>query len=127
MAAVGGSIESLTLDGRNFAVAADADTGRQMGGFTNEHMANGDGSTRLIKTRTPWKISGLAVEIDDSIDDDTFIQDLMDRTDNFPVSVTMASGETYQGTGQITGDGETSSQNQTKAIELSGPGRLTRQ
>jgi len=127
MPAVAGSIESVTLDGRNFAVAADADASRFMGGFTNEQEANGDGSTRQVKTRQPWKIGGVSVEVDDSNDDDTFLQDLMDRTDNYPISVSLASGETYQGTGQITGDAETSTQSQTKPLDMSGPGRLTRQ
>ncbi len=44
MAAVGGSIESVTLDGRTFAVAADAEAQRKLGGFENEVQANGDGT-----------------------------------------------------------------------------------
>jgi hypothetical protein len=127
MAAVAGSIEAVTLDGRNFAVAADADANRFMGGFTNEQEANGDGTARMVKTRKPWKISGVSLEVDDSNEDDTFLQDLMDRTANYPISITLASGKTYQGTGQITGDAETGLQSQTKPLDMSGPGRLTPQ
>ena len=44
---VGGSIESVTLNGRSFAVAADADSNRFLGGFVNDVQANGNGSGRF--------------------------------------------------------------------------------
>jgi len=53
MAAVGGSLESITLNGREFPVAADVEAQRKLGGWENEVLANGDGSGRLIKTRVP--------------------------------------------------------------------------
>lgn len=127
MTAVAGSIELINLNGNEFTVAADSDSSRNLGGFTNEWEANGNGSARLVKTRKTWKIGGLAVSIDDDQDDDTTIQDLMDLKAPFPIFVTFASGKTYQGSGQITGDADTSSQSQTKAIDLSGPGKLTLQ
>ena len=65
MAAVGGSIESVNLSGREFAVAADAEAQRKLGGFENEVQANGDGTARLIKTRVPLSLDGLTIEIDD--------------------------------------------------------------
>ena len=46
MTAVGGPVESVNIDGRYFAVAADADIGRELGGFTNENQPNGDGTAR---------------------------------------------------------------------------------
>jgi len=49
MAATGGSIESITMDGREFAVAADAESQRKLGGFENEVQANGNGTARIIK------------------------------------------------------------------------------
>lgn len=125
MAAVGGSIESVALAGRNFGVSADAEAQRKLGGFENEVMANGDGNARLIKTRVPMSISGLTVEVDDDRGDHEFLQDLANRNDFFPVAITYASGKTYQGRGQITGELQTSSQNATAAFDLSGPGVLT--
>lgn len=127
MTAIGGSIESVSLEGRNFAVGADAEASRKLGGFDNEVSANGDGTARLIKTRTPWTLEGLTIEIDDERGDHEFLQELADRNDVFPISVTYASGETYQGRGQITGDLQSSSQNASAAISLSGPGKLTKQ
>lgn len=127
MAAVGGSIESITLDGRGFAVAADAEAQRKLGGFENEVQANGDGTARLIKTRVPLSIDGLTVEIDDDRADQEFLQELSNRNDFFPVVISYASGNDYQGTAQIVGETQTSSQNATAAVSLMGPGVLTKQ
>ena len=127
MPAVGGSIESITLDGRNFAVAADAESQRKLGGFENEVQANGDGTARLIKTRVPLSIDGLTLEVDDDRADDEFLQDLSDRNDFFPIVISYASGSDYPGTAQIVGETQVSSQNATAAVSLMGPGRLTKQ
>lgn len=127
MAAVGGSIESITLDGRNFAVAADAEAQRKLGGFENEVQANGDGTARLIKTRVPLSLDGLTLEIDDDRADHEFLQELSNRNDFFPVVISYASGNDYQGTAQIVGETQTSSQNATAAVSLMGPGVLTKQ
>jgi len=125
MAAVGGSIESVALDGRSFGVAADAEAQRKLGGFENEVMANGDGNARLIKTRVPMSLAGLTVEVDDDRGDHEFLQELANRKDFWPIAITYASGKTYQGRGQISGELQTSSQNATAAFDLSGPGILT--
>lgn len=127
MAAVGGSIESVSLGGRLFAVAADADSNRKLGGWENEIQPNGDGTVRLIKTRTGWVLDGLTVSIDDTRGDAEYLQDLQDAKDLFAVSITYASGITYQGTGQITGETQVSSQNTTAALALGGEGKLTQQ
>lgn len=127
MTAIGGSIESVGLDGREFAVAADAEAQRKLGGFENEVIANGNGTARLIKTRVPLMIDGLTIEVDDARGDHEFLQELANRNDFFPISITYASGETYQGRAQIGGDLQTSSQNASASIQLTGPGLLTRQ
>lgn len=127
MAAVGGPIQEVSLRGRIFPVAADADTQRKLGGSENEHQPNGDGSARLIKSRVVWSISGLQLEIDDSRNDHEYLQELADLNDNYAIAVTYANGETYQGTGQIMGELSVSSQNTTGSVGLSGPGNLTKQ
>lgn len=127
MPAIGGSIESVTLDGRLFAVAADAEGQRKLGGFENEIQANGNGTARKIQTRVPWSVEGLTIEIDDSRGDDEFVQELQDRKDFFPIAVTYASGVVYQGTGTITGETPTSSMSATKQISLGGSGKMTPQ
>jgi hypothetical protein len=127
MAAVGGSIENLTLDGRIFAVAADAEAQRKLGGFENEVQSNGDGTARLIKTRAPLSLDGMTIEIDDDRADQEFLQELSNRNDFFPVVISYASGIDYQGTAQIVGETQASSQNATASVSLMGPGTLTKQ
>lgn len=127
MAAVGGSIESITLDGRTFAVAADAESQRKLGGFENEVQANGDASARIIKTRIALSIDGLTLDTDDENGDHEFLQGLSNRNDFFPIVISYASGISYQGTAQIVGETQASSQSATTAVSLMGPGILTKQ
>ena len=127
MSAVGGSIEEVTLSGRSFAVAADAEAQRKLGGFENEVLTNGNGTARIIKTKVPLAIDGLTIEVDDSRADQEFLQELANRNDFFVVAITYASGITYQGTAQIVGENPASSQSATAAISLMGPGVLTKQ
>lgn len=124
---VGGSIESVNLDGRTFSVAADADVNRKLGGFENEVLANGDGSGRLIKTRVPFSLEGLSLSVDDDRDDQEYLQGLADSKGFFPINMTLASGNVFQGEGQITGDFAYSSQSATAAVNLMGTGKLTKQ
>ncbi len=127
MTAVGGPIESLSLDGRLFPVDGEAEVQRKLGGFENEVMSNGDQTARLIKTSIPLSLDGVPVEIDDSRGDQEFIQALQDRFDFFPIAITYASGITYQGAAQIVGEVPASSKNATAPISLKGPGLLTKQ
>lgn len=125
--ATGGSIESVILNGREFPAAADAEAQRKLGGFENEVQPNGDGSARLIKTRVSWSLDGVTLEIDDNRGDHEFLQDLSDLNDYFAVAITYASGAIYQGRGAIVGEMQASSQNATAAVNLMGPGQLTKQ
>lgn len=124
---VSGSIESISLNGRNFAVAADSDVSRKLGGFENEIQANGNGTARLVKTRVPWGLDGLTIHVDDDRGDHEFLKDLADGNGFFPVSITFASGVTYQARGQVTGELASSSQNGTAGLNVSGPGEMTKQ
>lgn len=124
---VGGSIESVSIDGRLFAVAADNEAQRKLGGFENEVQANGDGTARLIKTRVPLSISGLTVSIDDDKGDHEYLQDLADGNDFFAITITLASGKTYSGKAQIVGELQVSTQNATASFDLVGSGKLNKQ
>lgn len=125
--AVGGSIESVSIRGRLFPVASDAEANKKLGGFENEVAANGDGSARLIKTRVPWMIDGLQLEISDARADAEFLQEIADSLEYVPMTLTLASGVTYQGTGTVSGEIQSSSQSATATVTLSGPGSLSQQ
>lgn len=129
MASIGGSVESVSLDGRTFAVAADADVSRALGGKQTNVLSNGDGSARQQKTRTPWTLSGLQLVIDDDRGDQEFLQAVNDGSAFVPVAVRLASGEVYQGLGTIAGDEPITASMQTQIAEitLSGPRKLTKQ
>jgi len=127
MAAIGGSIESLTIRGRNFAVAADAEANRKLGGFENEVLANGDGTARKIMTRVPLSLDGVTLEMDDSRGDHEFLQEVANLKDFVVIAITYASGITYQGSATIVGEFQASSQSATAPVSLMGPGTLTRQ
>ena len=127
MPAVGGSIESLTLNGREFAVAADAEAQRKIGGFENEVLANGNGTARIIKTRVPLALNGVTLEMDGDRDDHEFVQNLANLNDFFAIAITYASGNTYQGSAQLVDELQGSSQSATLPVSLMGPGILTKQ
>ena len=127
MTAIGGPIVELTLSGRYFSVAEDAESNRKLGGFENEVPMNGDGTGRLVKSRVPWSADGLTVSCDDFNEDHEFLQSLADRNDFFAITVGYASGAIFQGNGQITGEIAFSSKQATATVALQGTGTFTRQ
>ena len=127
MAAVGGPIESVEIDGRYFSVAADADAGRVLGGFTNEIQSNGDGTARLIKSIKPWQIDGLTLAVDDLLDDQEYLQNKADENGFFPLNVTHASGSVYGGTGQLIDELKFGNASSTVPVTFGGPQKLTQQ
>jgi len=127
MSVIGGSIESVSINKRLFAVAADADANIDRGGKTAEYQANGNGTGRKILTTKPWMVDGISLEINPDNDDLAFLEGVAASPDDVPITVTMADGNTYQGTGSVTGDVKASTQSATAPITLSGPGTLTLQ
>lgn len=127
MTTVGGSIESITIKGRNFAVASDADAQRKLGGFENEVQSNGNGTARIVKTRVPWSLSGVTVEVDDARGDQEFLQEIADAKDFVDILITLASGVSYQGRGTLVEALEGSTQNATAELSMMGPGQATKQ
>lgn len=125
--AVGGSIETVSIKGRGFPVAADVQANRKLGGFENEIRSNGDGTARIIKLRVPWNLEGIVLECDDNRQDQEFLQDIADRNEFVDITWTLASGITYQATGQVHGEVVKDEQAATVAVSLGGPGRATSQ
>lgn len=127
MAAVGGSIQTINIDGRGFPVPADAVCNRAIGGFSNEVEVNGDGSGRLVKTRVPGMFDGLSVEIDDTRGDAEFLQAIANAGTFVTTSVTYVNNVVWQGQMQLTGDLNHDSMKTTMPISLKSTGILTRQ
>lgn len=127
MGAVGGSIESVSVDGRTFPVAADAEANVKLGGYEKEQQPNGDGSARPVKTRVAWEISGVTVQVDHDRGDQEFLQGIENQDDNVNCVITYANGVSYQGIGSITGELAFNTQNATAELTLGGPNKLTQQ
>ena len=124
---IGGSVESVSLSGREFGVSADVDVKLNLGGFQNEGKANGNGTKRNIKTRVLPKVEGLVLSADLDAGDFEYVQNLSDGGAEFPFSITMAGGVTYQGTVSVEGEVDYSTQNAQISLSLSGSDRLTKQ
>ena len=127
MPAIGGSIQAVSLRGRLFPVAADADANRNIGGFTVEVQANGDGSARKLLTRTPWSIGGLSLEIDDDRQDQEFLQEIAATKGWVSCTIELASGDVYMGQGTVSDTIEMSMANVTAPVTLTGPQKLEAQ
>lgn len=131
---VGGSIQEISIGGRIFAVAADADVSRKIGGFSAAFEANGNGSGRKILTREGWELGGLTVDVNDTRGDQEALQGYQDGTapgrdaDGFyAVSITYASQDVWSGRGTVLEGAEFASMATTAAIKLGGPGKLVKQ
>lgn len=124
---IGGSMSEVIINGRIFSVAADSDASRDLGGYSSEQQPNGNGTTRTILTAKPWKVGGLALDINDDRGDQEFLQDLQDSGLSFGLIFTGASGISYSGKGTISGDLAASSQSATSSLEFSGGGKLRAQ
>ncbi len=127
MGQIGGGLIELDLAGRTFAPTADADVATSVGGFETDVQMNGNGTARIILTRTPSGLDGVVIGIDQSAGDLDFIQDLADNAAFFPVAATYADGEVRQGEMSIQGKIEHSSQNATASFALMGGGKFNLQ
>ena len=127
MAATGGSIESVTIAGREFPATADADVGRKLGGFESSIEPNGNGTARKILARSVPGFSGIVVECDDARGDQEFAQDIANSPDFVPVFVTYLSGAVYQGRGTIIGELVYNNQSSTLSFDIGGEGKFTQQ
>jgi len=122
----GGSIQSIKIDGTEFAVTADNDATVMRGGYSSEHQPNGDNaSARKILTSKLWKITGLQLSIDFSSADDTLLQNIANNTTDVAISIRLADDSERAGTGNIEGDMTFSTQSSTVSLDLAGPGDLT--
>ena len=127
MAAVGGSIAAVSIDGRNFAVATDADVSLKIGGKKITVAANGNGSARYLGEVEPWSLSGIEVAIDNDADDHGFLQRNADAMVAVNCTITLMDGNVYQGKGIVADDHDYSTAKATTGLTLMGEGKLSQQ
>lgn len=127
MSAIGGSIESMSINGRTFEVASDADAAIRTGDPDVEIQINGGGSARVIVTKMPWAIGGVVLSIDTHAGELEFLRELKSSGKMVPISITLANGDVFSGTGIPTGELTYQTANSTATVECGGPGKLDRQ
>lgn len=124
---VGGPIESISIAGRIFAPAADADVNMKLGGSENEVQQNGNGTGRVIKTAVASMLGGITVAIDADNADQEFLQEVADGNVEVPTTVSYANGSVYSGNMIITGELQVSNQSATASFDMQGSQKLTKQ
>ena len=93
----GGDIRQLTINGREFAVMAEASVVIDPGGFQNDGGLNGNGELHINQRRKLAGFSDCTVSADDELGDLEFLQSIADNGDTVPVTITLASNVTYSG------------------------------
>lgn len=123
---VAGSIHDISLEGRNFSVAAGCDAELNLGGYENSTIRFGDGTTGITMARKAWSLRGVEISINDMRDDEEYLASIRNNGVFVNVAVTMASGAVYVGLGTIVGPVDRSTAAGTASIDLEGDGALTR-
>jgi hypothetical protein len=127
MASVGGSIKEITIDGRPFPVAADADVALKIGGKKITVASNGDGSARYLGEVGPWSLSGIDISIDHDKADIQFLQDNADAMTAVSITIELIDGTVFQGKGIVADDHDFSTAKATTGLSLMGEGKLSAQ
>lgn len=124
---IGGSMETISLAGRDFAVTADTDSSTKRGGFEAELAMNGDGTGRKIMTRVGWALGSVTVSVDQARDDAEYLQSIVDAKQFIDVTATYADGTTWGGRGTIIGEKTFSSVATAESFGMAGPGKWEKQ
>lgn len=100
----GGDIRQLTIDGREYSPAPQSSVTLIRSGFTNTNAPTGNGGMHTTQTRKLGGFNGLTISIDPEAQDFGALQTVADRGTTTPVTLTLATGETWMGELQVEGD-----------------------
>ena len=130
MGAVAGPPRRVSIDGRSFSVAGDANPGRNIGGWqVSEVEPNTDLTVRVVSQVVPWMYDGISLAIDDSSDDLEFLKDVQERNaagELVGIAVTEASNITYRGPGAIVGEVKREGDKATAPLTFKGQGKISK-
>lgn len=116
----GGDIKQLTIGGREFDVAAEANVNIDLGGISNELALNGNGNPHVTQRRKVAGFADCTVSIDDSKQDMEYIQGVAAAGELVPVTITLASGVVYSGSLLPIGDLMKATGDGTLGLEMRG-------
>lgn len=120
MAAVGGAFESITLNGRRFSCDAESEPEVDLSSFSNETVANSDGTFRVKKTRKIQSIEGIEIQVNPSLGDLKFINKLQESLEPFTFTATRVDGGVYSGEVILTDDTKYKEKDSTMEITIKG-------
>jgi hypothetical protein len=154
---VAGSIIAVSINGREFPVDAACEASLNTGGYVNSVSVAGSGASRISQAPIPWAMRGLDLAIDDDRGDLGFLAEVFNAVVSgigapglsipappkgpdrvylaetakqgvfVPVSVTVADGSTWSGSGTIEGEIVGSTKTGCARIDLVGDGEMTRE
>jgi hypothetical protein len=104
MAARGGDVRQFLISGREFDPVGGSSPTIILAGYINENLPTGNGKIHTMAKRKLGGFDGGVISLDATRKDQEFIQNLINGQNAFNVSVTLASGKTYSGSGKIEGD-----------------------
>jgi len=104
MAARGGDVRQYLISGREFDPVGGSSPTIILAGYTNENLPTGNGKIHTLAKRKLGGFDSGVISLDATRKDQEFIQNLINGQNPFNVSVTLASGKTYSGSGKIEGD-----------------------
>lgn len=104
MAARGGDLQQILIDGRSFDPANEGSANVRLSGVVNENLPTGNGKLHTNSRRKLAGFDGCAISIDNTRLDMEYLQEIWDRRIPVPVQLTYVSGVVYSGT--LAGEGE---------------------
>lgn len=116
----GGDIRQLTIDGREYAPAPQTSVTLIRAGFTNSNAPTGNGGMHTTQTRKLGGFDGLTISINPETQDFAALQAVADHSAPTPVTLTLATGETWMGELQVEGDISYSGRDGTLGISMRG-------
>ena len=116
----GGDIRQLTIDGREYSPAPQSSVTLVRSGFTNTSAPTGNGGMHTTQSRKLGGFSGLTISIDPDTQDVANLQAVADNWRATPVTITLATGETWIGELQVEGDVSYNGRGGTVSISMRG-------
>jgi hypothetical protein len=153
---VGGSVKSVSIEGREFPVDAACDAVFDTGGFSNTVEITGSGESIVAQERIPWQLlnvdlvisedrgdlgflagvfnaivepfaPSLAIPAPPTGPDRDFLGEVIARGTFVPITVTQADDTTHTGRGTIVGSIQRSTMTGLAKVSFAGDGEMTKQ
>lgn len=120
MAARGGDIQQILINGRSFDPANEQSANFRLSGFVNENLPTGNGKLHTNSRRKLGGFDGLALSLDATRLDLEYLQEIANNRIPVPVQITLVSGIVYSGDLAFEGEIDANSGDGTVEIAMMG-------